>query len=89
MSDLENKLANRIILGMVGHLANELCMIKAMNYVQLEILAKDKGLDMNKINKKIEQLHAEHNFQLQKISEDVIKKASNPDEPDSFLKDLI
>lgn len=63
-------------------------MLKAMQYVQLEYLAKNNNIELESIMKNVDKMFAQYVFDLDKKVEEIINKSLNPDELDSDLKDF-
>jgi len=86
---MENNLFEGYVLGLLGQMSNDLSMIKALNYVQLEQLAKEKEIPLEELMVKVDKMHAQYVFQTTKIQDALLKKVMNPDKPDSEIEDLL
>jgi len=82
MENNKNDIGSGVTIGMLGQISNELCMIKAMQYVQLEFFAKENNIELEPIIKRVDQMFAQYIFDLEKKHKDIINKALDPDESD-------
>ena len=75
------------VFSLLGRVSNQLSMNKAFSQVILRELAKANQLDYADLIADVEKLHAQYSFDENKVTENLMNQAFDPNKPDSWIKD--